>query len=105
MMTNEITDTAHTVPMAISKRRRIYPSMTFPHERQMLDKSFRTLAPSPDAELCLPLPPREGWEGCFTRYCLKKNVSGSEVAGVMPSGLLYCRSGMLPILTLTTRTP
>src|SRR5262244_3339286 len=38
-------------------------------------------------------------------YFLKKNVSGRDVAGVMPSGLLYCRAGTLPILLLTIRTP
>src|SRR6266511_508915 len=60
----------------------------------------------PTPTLCLPLLLGKGWgEGHFTSYCLKKNVSGPEVAGVMPSGLLYCRSGMFPILTLTTRTP
>src|SRR2546425_8957084 len=38
-------------------------------------------------------------------YFFKKNVSGRDVAGVMPSGLLYCRAGLFPILLLTMRTP
>src|SRR6266446_10806691 len=38
-------------------------------------------------------------------YFLKNTVSGRDVAGVMPSGLLYCRAGVFPTLLLTMRTP
>ena len=32
-------------------------------------------------------------------------MTGREIVGVLPSGLLYCREGMFPMLVLTTRTP
>src|SRR6185503_15179050 len=35
----------------------------------------------------------------------QKNVAGREMPGVLPSGLLYMRDGMLPMLFFTTRTP
>src|SRR5262249_32848189 len=43
----------------------------------------------------LPLPPQ----------FFQKNVAGREIPGVLPSGLLYMREGMLPMLFFTTRTP
>src|SRR6266446_3302051 len=50
-----------------------------------------------------PLPVGEGRGE--SPYFLKNTVSGREVAGVIPSGLLYCRAGIFPILLLTMRTP
>jgi hypothetical protein len=42
---------------------------------------------------------------CPTVSHFQKNVTGREIVGVLPSGLLYCRDGTLPMLVLAMRTP
>src|SRR5438128_8795748 len=103
MMTKERTEIAHTVKIARRTRRPMYASM--------MGRVTSMTKPRVEA--------RPGFAGarlsaggfggpCRGPPChqfFQKKVAGREMPGVLPSGLLYWRDGMLPMLFFTTPTP
>ena len=87
MMTKDRTEIAQTVNTASRARRPMYVSM-----------------PEPSSPAGSP-PHGDGEPGASGAYFFQKNVTGREIVGVLPSGLLYWRDGMFPMFVLTTRTP